>query len=152
MNNDLTIKDVVLAHGMYPMPIGGIGLAMIDARDIGEIAAIELLRREQSAQPLPFERITLVGPDTLTGADVAGIWSEVLDRPVAYGGDDVDRFEQGLRNFMPGWMAFDMRLMAERFLSDGMLPESEDVVRLTGMLGRPLHSYREFAVEVAAAA
>ena len=33
-------------------------------------------------------RINLVGPDTLTGADVAGIWSEVLGRPIAYGGDD----------------------------------------------------------------
>src|SRR4051794_37317890 len=29
MNNDLTIKDVVLGHGVYPMPIGGKGLAMI---------------------------------------------------------------------------------------------------------------------------
>ncbi|HEY8945151.1 MAG TPA: NmrA/HSCARG family protein, partial [Polyangiaceae bacterium] len=78
MNNDLTIKDVILKYGVYPMPIGGKGLAMIDARDIGEIAALELLRREQSAEPLPLERINLVGPDTLTGASVASIWSEVL--------------------------------------------------------------------------
>ena len=48
MDNDLTIKDVVLGYGVYPMPIGSKGLAMIDARDIGEIAAIELLRREQA--------------------------------------------------------------------------------------------------------
>lgn len=152
MNNDLTIKDVVLAHGVYPMPIGGIGLAMIDARDIGEIAAIELLRRHGSAASLPFERINLVGPQTLTGAEVAEIWSEVLDRPVAYGGDDVERFEQGLRNFMPGWMAFDMRLMAERFVSDGMVPADGDVARLEGILGRSLRLYREFAASVAASA
>ena len=63
MNNDLTIKDVVTGYGMYPMPIGGKGLAMIDARDIGEIAAIELIRREQSATPLPLDRINLVGPE-----------------------------------------------------------------------------------------
>ena len=42
MDNDLTIKDVVTGYGVYPMPIGSKGLAMIDARDIGEIAAIEL--------------------------------------------------------------------------------------------------------------
>ena len=66
MNNDLTIKDVVTGYGVYPMPIGSKGLAMIDARDIGEIAAIELIRREQSAAPLPLDRINLVGPDTLT--------------------------------------------------------------------------------------
>jgi uncharacterized protein YbjT (DUF2867 family) len=152
MGNDLTVKDVVLGHGVYPMPIGKKGLAMIDARDIGEIAAIELLRRDQATGPLPLERINLVGPDTLTGADVAAVWSEVLGRPIAYGGDDTGAFEQNLRNFMPGWMAYDMRLMSERFLSDGMIPGAGDVDRLTAMLGRPLRSYRDFAAEIAAAA
>ncbi|XYH99819.1 SDR family oxidoreductase [Sorangium sp. So ce1128] len=149
MNNDLTIKDVVTGYGVYPMPIGGKGLAMIDARDIGEIAAIELIRREQAAAPLPLDRINLVGPDTLTGADAAAIWTEVLGRPIAYPGDDTAGFEQNLRQFMPSWMAFDMRLMSERFLTDGMLPEAGDVVRLTTLLGRPLRSYRDFAAEVA---
>lgn len=149
MNNDLTIKDVVTGYGVYPMPIGGKGLAMIDARDIGEIAAIELIRREQAAAPLPLDRINLVGPDTLTGADAAAIWTEVLGRPIAYPGDDTAGFEQNLRQFMPSWMAFDMRLMSERFLTEGMLPEAGDVVRLTTLLGRPLRSYRDFAAEIA---
>src|SRR6266702_4585444 len=66
MNNDLTIKDIVTGYGVYPMPIGSKGLAMIDTRDIGEIAALELIRREQATGPLPLTRINLVGPDTLT--------------------------------------------------------------------------------------
>jgi uncharacterized protein YbjT (DUF2867 family) len=150
MQNDLTIKDVVTGYGIYPMPIGGKGLAMIDARDIGEIAAIELLRRARSTVPLPLDRINLVGPDTLTGADVASIWTQVLGRPIAYPGDDTAGFEQNLRQFMPSWMAFDMRLMSERFLTDGMIPDAGDVDRLTALLGRPLRSYRDFAAEVAA--
>jgi uncharacterized protein YbjT (DUF2867 family) len=150
MNNDLTIKDVVTGHGVYPMPIGSKGLAMIDTRDIGEIAAIELLRREQAATPLPRDRINLVGPDTLTGAQVAAIWSEALGRSIAYGGDDTEGFEKNLRQFMPSWMAFDMRLMSERFLSEGMIPEAGDVERLTAMLGRPLRSYRDFVSEITA--
>jgi len=152
IDNDRTIKDVVLAHGVYPMPIGGKGLAMIDTRDIGEIAAIELIRREQATGPLPLERINLVGPQTLTGADVAAIWSQVLNRPIVYGGDDTRGFEKNLRQFMPSWMAFDMRLMSERFLSDGMIPEPGDVERLNTLLGRPLRSYRDFASEIAASA
>ena len=152
MNNDLTIKDVVLGHGVYPMPIGSKGLAMIDARDIGEIAAIELIRREQAAGSTPLSRINLVGPDTLTGMDIAAIWSEVLGRTIAYGGDDTGAFEQNLKQFMPGWMAFDMRLMSERFLTDGMIPEADDAARLTALLGRPLRSYRDFAFEIAASA
>ncbi len=150
ISNDVTVKDVVLGYGVYPMPIGAKGLAMVDVRDIGEIAAIELIHRKNATRPLPLERINLVGPDTLTGTDVAAIWSDVLQRPVSYGGDDTAAFEQNLRNFMPGWMAYDMRLMSERFLSDGMVPEAGDVARLTAMLGRPLRSYREFAAGIAA--
>lgn len=149
INNDLSVKDVVTGYGIYPMPIGSKGLAMVDTRDIAEVAAIELLRREQAAAPLPIEHINLVGPDTLTGTDVAAIWSEVLGRPIAYPGDDTAGFEKNLRQFMPGWMAFDMRLMAERFLTVGMIPEAGDVERLTTLLGRPLRSYRDFAAEVA---
>ncbi|MFQ6309167.1 SDR family oxidoreductase [Lysobacter capsici] len=151
MDNDLTIKDVVLGYGVYPMPIGGKGLAMIDARDIGEIAAIELLSRERAADGGALTRINLVGPDTLTGTDVAGIWSNALGRAIAYGGDDTAGFEQNLRQFMPAWMAYDMRQMAEGFLTEGMLPEQGDVERLTRLLGRPLRSYRDFAAETAAA-
>lgn len=152
IDNDLTVKDVVRNYGVYPMPIGSKGLAMIDVRDIGEIAAIELLRRDGAAGPLPLERINLVGPDTLTGVDIAAIWTEVLQRPVAYGGDDTAAFEQNLRQFMPPWMAYDMRLMVERFLVDGMVPETGDVERLTALLKRPLRSYRDFATRVAASA
>lgn len=152
INNDLTVKDVVTGYGIYPMPVGSKGLAMVDTRDIAEVAAIELVRREQAAAPLPIARINLVGPDTLTGTDIAAIWTEALGRPIAYPGDDTAGFEKNLRQFMPGWMAYDMRLMSERFLTEGMIPDTGDVERLTTMLGRPLHSYREFASEVATSA
>lgn len=151
MDNDLTVKDVVQGYGVYPMPIGSRGLAMIDTRDIAEIAARELIARDQAAADSAVTRLNLVGPEALTGTDVAGIWSEVLGRPIAYGGDDTAGFEQNLRQFMPAWMAYDMRQMAERFISDGMLPAAGDVERLMQLLGRPLRSYRGFAAEAVAA-
>jgi uncharacterized protein YbjT (DUF2867 family) len=149
MDNEVTIKDAITGYGIYPMPIGDKGVAMIDARDIGEIAAIELVRRERAEGPLPSELINLVGPDTLTGAAAAAIWSDVLGRPINYPGDDVAAFEQNLRQFMPSWMAFDMRLMGERFVSDGMVPEADDVERLTTLLGRPLRTYRDYVAGIA---
>jgi uncharacterized protein YbjT (DUF2867 family) len=150
MDNDVTIKDVVTGYGIYPMPVGDKGLAMIEAHDVGEVAAIELVRRERASAPLPLTRINLVGPDTLTGTDIAAIWSDVLGRPIAYPGNDTAGFEQTLRQSMPGWMALDMRLMAERFLTDGMIPDAGDLDRLTALLGRPLRSYRDFAARIAA--
>ncbi|MCJ2033747.1 SDR family oxidoreductase [Methylobacterium sp. J-068] len=145
IDNEVMIKDVILNHGVYPMPIGSKGVAMVDARDIAEVAAIELIRRDAAPGNLPIETINLVGPDTLTGVDAAAIWTEVLGRPVAYGGDDPSGFEGNMATFMPTWMAYEMRLMAERYVTDGMIPEAGDRERLTGILGRPLHSYRDFA-------
>ena len=124
---------------------------MVDARDIAEVAAIELVRREAAPGKLPIETINVVGPDTLTAPQVAAIWSDVLGRPIAYGGDDPSIFEQNMATFMPKWMAYEMRLMAERYVSDGMIPDEGDVARLTALLGRPLHTYREFASGIAAA-
>ncbi len=150
MDNEITIRDVVTGYGIYPMPIGDKGLAMVDARDVGETAAIELIRREQAPVPLPTNYINLVGPDTLTGADAAAIWSDVLGRPISFPGNDTAGFEQNLRQFMPSWMAYDMRQMAERFQTDGMIPEAGDIDRLTTLLGRPLRTYRDHIAQIVA--
>jgi uncharacterized protein YbjT (DUF2867 family) len=152
IDNEHMIKDVIFNYAVYPMPIGSKGLAMVDVRDIAEVAAIELIRRRDAEGKLPIDTINLVGPETLTGSDVAAIWSDVLGRPVAYGGDDPTGFEQNLATFMPKWQAYEMRLMAERYVSDGMAAETGDVERLTNILGRPLHSYRNFAAALAPAA
>ncbi|WP_071336341.1 SDR family oxidoreductase [Burkholderia contaminans] len=149
MENEWMVKDVIVGHGVYPMPIGSKGVAMVDVRDIAEVAAIELIRRNDAPGKLPVETLNLVGPDTLTGPQLASIWSEILGRPVAYGGDDPAAFENNLAGFIPKWMAYEMRLMAERYVSDGMVPLAGDVERLTAILGRPLRTYRDFAVALA---
>jgi len=149
MDNEHMAKDVIVNHGVYPMPIGSKGIAMVDTRDIAEVAAIELIRRDTAQGKLPIETINLVGPDTLTGAELASIWSQTLGRPVVYGGDDPTGFENNAASFLPKWMAYEMRLMAERYVSDGMVPQAGDVERLTRILGRPLRSYRDFAAALA---
>lgn len=145
IDNEAMLKDVILQHGIYPMPLGGKGVAMVDARDIAEVAALELIRRDQAPGRLPSTTLNLVGPDNLTGEGAAAIWSELLGRPIHYAGDDPQGFEQNMATFMPAWMAYEMRLMAERYVSDGMLPQPGDRERLVQMLGRPLHGYRDFA-------
>jgi uncharacterized protein YbjT (DUF2867 family) len=148
MENDARLKDVIISHGVYPMPIGDVGLAMVDVGDIADVAVFELLRRERSPDPLPQEMIELVGPEHMTGDNVAAIWSEVTGRTVRYGGDDLDAFERQMVTSIPGWMAFDMRMMCEAFQKHGMIAEPESVARLEQLLGRPLRRYRDFAESV----
>jgi len=99
IQNDLRQKDPLQKFGAYGMPIGNKGVSMVDIRDIGEAAAIELLRREQAATPLPRETYALVGPDVITGEAAAAIWAEALDRPIRYGGDDLTTLEQRMKTY-----------------------------------------------------
>jgi uncharacterized protein YbjT (DUF2867 family) len=149
IDNEVMIHDVIKNYHVYPMPIGSKGVAMVDARDIAEVAAIELIRRDQAPGKLPIETINIVGPDDLTGTAAAAIWSDVLGQPISYAGDDPSGFEANMSSFMPKWMAYEMRVMAERYVSDGMVPQEGDRERLVKMLGRPLRSYRDFAAALA---
>lgn len=150
IQNDLRLKEPLLSFGVYGMPIGSKGVSMVDTRDIGEAAAIELLRREQSAVPLGRETYTLAGSEGLTGEAVAAIWEAALGRAIRYGGDDLMSMEQRLKSAMPAWHALDLRLMLSRYQTDGAVATTEDIMRLTTLLGRSPRSYGEFAKDAAA--
>ena len=147
MQNDLTIRQVIRERGVYPMPIGSAGVAMVDVRDIADVAVAELLRRDRAATALPRLTLDVVGPEALTGASVAKTWSDALGRDVAYGGSDLDAFERQLASFSPSWLAYDMRLMMAGIQQIGMRAEAQDVERLERILGRPLRGYAAFVGE-----
>ncbi|MDR3466003.1 MAG: NmrA/HSCARG family protein [Xanthobacteraceae bacterium] len=150
IQNDLRQKDLLLGPGVYGAPIGGKGVSMVDIRDIAAAAAVELLRRERAPGALSHDVYDLVGPDSLTGEAVAATWSEALGRPVRYGGDDLVVMEQRMKAMLPGWHALDLRLMFQRYQSDGAAADPAAIKRLTTLLGRPPRSYRDFARDAAA--
>ncbi len=151
MQNDIQVKDAIMGHGVYPQPIGSKGFSMVDVRDIAEVAASCLLKRENAATPLPRETIECVGPDALTGDAVAQIWSGVLGRQIHYGGDDVAAYEKQLAAFVPGWLARDFRLMFARQQAHGMKASPEAVARMAELLGHAPRTYRDFAADTAKA-
>lgn len=150
MQNDLALKESLMRGGVYPMPLGGKGVAVVDVRDLGEVAALELIRRDRSADLLPAESVTACGPDSLTGDDLAAAWADALGRPVAYGGDDLDAFEGNMVRYgVPGWMAYDLRLMFRATQAYGQVDDGA-AERLRDLLGRPLRTYVDFTREAAA--
>jgi len=152
MQNEHSVQQVIQDYGVYPMPIGSAGVSMIDTRDIADIAVAELLRRDKAPGVLEPVTLDLVGPDVLTGASAAQIWSSALDREVAYGGDDVAAFEAQMASFSPSWMAYDMRLMMAGIQKHGMQAAEGAVERLQTILGRPLRSYEAFVREATGSA
>ncbi|WP_372164800.1 NmrA family NAD(P)-binding protein [Xanthomonas euvesicatoria] len=152
MQNEGMVQQTITEYGLYPMPIGAQGIAMIDARDIADIAVVELLRRDRADGPLPRVTLDLVGPQALTGVDAAKVWSAALGREIAYAGDDVAAFEAQLATYGPSWLAYDMRLMMAGIQRLGMHAAEGTVAQLQALLGRPLRTYEAFVREATAPA
>ena len=108
--NDYWFKEVLLQYGVYPQPIGGVGVSRVDVRDIAEAAAIALTSSGHEGQTYD-----LVGPDAVTGESTAKSWSAALGKPITYGGDDLDAWEKQQLQYLPDWMVFDFRHMYEHF-------------------------------------
>lgn len=142
--NDYWYKDAMLQYGVYPQPIGDAGLSRVDVRDIAEAAAITLTTSGHEGKTY-----NLVGPDPQTGADVAAAWSSVLGTPVAYGGNDMDAWEEQTLQYLPAWMVFDFRLMFEHFQKHGLKATEEDLTNLTALLGHAPRNFDAFAKETA---
>ncbi|MCB5185328.1 NmrA/HSCARG family protein [Methylobacillus gramineus] len=150
MQNELMVQQTIQDYSVYPMPIGSSGVSMIDARDIADVAVAELLRRDQASSALNRVTLELVGPQALTGTSVAKIWSSVLGRDIAYGGDDVAAFEGQLASYGPTWLAYDMRLMMAGIQKFGMQATEGTVARLETIIGHPLRTYENFVREAIA--
>lgn len=150
MQNDAHLRQPIAEQGVYPMPVGARGVAMVDAEDIAGVAAAELRRRDAAEEPLPREVVEIPGPEALTGEGIAAAWAEALGRAVRYAGDDLDAYERASAGKMPGWMAYDMRRMFGRFQEEGMTAAAGAGERVEAILGRKRRRYRDFAAETAA--
>jgi uncharacterized protein YbjT (DUF2867 family) len=142
--NDYWYKDVLLQHGVYPQPLGEVGTSRVDVRDIAEVAALAFTTPGHAGQTYD-----LVGPEVLTGPQVAAIWGTALGRPIAYGGNDLDAFEQAAAGMLPDWMAYDFRHMYAHFQTAGLKAAPGAVEKLTSILGHAPRSFAAFAEETA---
>lgn len=141
--NDLAVKDMIMHYGLYLTPLGKIGLNRIDVRDIAECAVHVLTKRGFDGQT-----IAIHGPDTLTGNDIARIYSQYVGRDVRYGGNDLDVWVQRVRNVMPEWKIRDYRVMYKFYQDHGMVAGAADLEKEQELLGHKLRRFEDFVKEI----
>jgi uncharacterized protein YbjT (DUF2867 family) len=140
--NDATLKDPLTKAGIYPVPLGDVGVSAVDIRDIAEATAIVLTSDGHTGKTY-----NLNGPEVLSGPGVASIWSKLLGKEIRYGGHDMDAFEEQMRKTAPSWSAFDIRMMFEGYLERGFVAQDGDIETLTKLLGHSPRRYEVFARE-----
>ena len=143
--NDLWLRRSLEA-GVYPAPLGGVGLHRVDVRDIADATVNALLDEGHEGLRYP-----IIGPQLLTSEDVVRTWSEHLGREIEYVGDDLDEWEARASRSLPDWLVRDLRVMSEYFLSDGLIATEEDFATMSHVLGHAPRVFEDFVAETVAA-
>lgn len=142
--NDFWFEEAIMTHGVYPQPIGTVGLSRVDTRDVAE-AAVNALTQDGHAD----QTYTLVGPDVLTGTDCAALYAKALDQDITYGGNDLDAWEEQAQSMLPAWMAYDFRLMYATFQKRGLKATNAQQQETRTILGKAPRSFQAFVNEIA---
>jgi len=143
--NDLWLEDPIRQFGVYPQPLGSIGLSRVDVRDIADAAVKALTEDGFAGKGYP-----IVGPDALTGEECARIWSAALGCEIQYVGDDLDNWEKQAELMLPPWLVHDLRIMYDHFQQHGLKAGPEELVQSEAITGHPMRRFKDFAAEVAA--
>lgn len=123
------------------IPAAEAKLSWIDARDIAEVAALELLRPELEER----RAFTLTGDEALSHGDVAGLLGAASGQEVRYEAIDEDTARRALAEagFPPPWIE---RLVGfYRLIRQGWTAPVSSAVR--DLLGRPARTFAAFARE-----
>ena len=142
--NDVWFRQPLMEFGVYPNPLGSVGLNRVDVRDIATAAVTALTEDGHEGEHYP-----VVGPEVWTGESSAQAWSAALGSGVIYGGDDVDRWAQAASAMMPDWLVADLKIMFVEFQERGLLASDDDFARQRRILGRDPIPFERFTTEVA---
>lgn len=142
-NDYLWCRAAVMFYGVYPQPIGSVGLNRIDVRDVAEAAVHALIQPGHDGKEYPLH-----GRDVLTGESVAAIFSKHIGREIRYGGNDLDAWAKQAQHMMPEWMVRDLRIMYDYFQRYGLLATPHDFAEQYNVLGREPQRFDDFVAEI----
>lgn len=142
--NDIPIIGVVTGFGLYPIPLGSVGLNRVDVRDVADGAVNALTQPGYQGKTYPLH-----GPDALNAADTANVYSLHVGRDVRYAGDDLDAWAKHVRMVMTDRLRGDFQIMYRYFQDHGMIAPGADLEKQVALIGHAPRSFDMFARELA---
>ena len=144
MQNMLMYAGSIARTNSFALPLGTAKTAMIDARDVGEVAAVVLAGRGHAGQAY-----RLTGPALMDFHEVAACMGAVLERPVSYVAQSPQAFREVLGQFIQS--AWQLDAVCELFaeIAAGSLEEQTSTV--ADLLGRPAMELETFTQQFARA-
>ena len=144
MQNMLMYAGSIARTNSFALPLGTAKTAMIDSRDVGEVAAVVLTGEGHAGQAY-----RLTGPAMMDFHEVAARMGTVLERPVSYVAQSPEAFREVLGQFIQSVWQLDAvcELFAE--IAAGSLEEQHSTT--ADLLGRPAVGLETFTRQFAGA-
>jgi uncharacterized protein YbjT (DUF2867 family) len=142
--NDCRFRHALVERGVYPYPIGSLGVSRVDARDVADVFAVVVTEAGHDGRRYP-----VVGPDLVTGRSAAATWARHLDRDVRYAGDDLDVWAAEASREMPAWLVRELRVMYAFDQIRGSQASEHDFVAQEKVLRHPPRRFDAFVAETA---
>ena len=144
MQNMLMYAGSIARTSSFALPLGTAKTAMIDARDVGEVAAVVLTGEGHAGQAY-----RLTGPTMMDFHDVAARMGSVLERPVSYVAQSPEAFREVLGQFIQS--AWQLDAVCELFAEIAAGSLEEQTSTTADLLGRPAVDLETFTRQFAAA-
>ena len=144
MQNMLMYSGSIARTNSFALPLGDAKTAMIDARDVGEVAAKVLTTEGHAGQTY-----RLTGPELIDFHEVAARMSAVLDRPLSYVPQSPEAFREVLGQFIQS--AWQLDAVCELFAEIAAGSLEEQTSTTADLLGRPAVSLNTFTQQFAGA-
>ena len=144
MQNMLMYAGSIARTNSFALPLGTAKTAMIDSRDVGEVAAVVLTGEGHAGQAY-----RLTGPAMMDFHEVAARMGTVLERPVSYVAQSPEAFREVLGQFIQSVWQLDAvcELFAE--IAAGSLEEQHSTT--ADLLGRSAVDLETFTRQFAGA-
>jgi uncharacterized protein YbjT (DUF2867 family) len=145
MQNFLMLAAAIAKTGSFASSTGNGRIGMIDARDVGAVAA------QIAASPAPHRGKTYwpTGPEQLSYSDAAVVLSKVLRRPITFRESTFDEERRAMINAgVPTTVADDNAKAVGLFAQGDADYITDDVPSL---LGRPARTFEQFVTDYAEA-
>lgn len=143
--NDGQLRPAVCEEGVYPRPIGSLGVSRVDLRDVADAAARVLLEPGHAGAVY-----VIAGPDELTGAEVARVFSRHVGRIVRYAGNDLAAWTAKHSAALGPWLAADLAGLYRHLQRHGALATDRELATARSLVGHAPRTFEEFVAETAA--
>ena len=144
MQNMLMYAGAIARTNSFALPLGTSKTAMIDARDVGEVAAVVLKGEGHVGQAY-----RLTGPEMMDFHEVAAHMGAVLARPVSYVAQSPEAFREVLEQFIQS--AWQLDAVCELFAEIAAGSLEEQTSTTADLLGRPAIDLETFTQQFASA-